>query len=82
MEKKKKRESMVYTLVGDEIKAGYGVASGKGKVERYPEGTLRQQFKHFLERGLDLSYYFMGTINLDISPSLYELKKPNFFLRI
>ena len=57
---------MEYALVRGEIKSGYGFASGKGKDERYPEGTLKQQFHHFLERGLDLSDFFMGTINLDI----------------
>lgn len=70
---------MEYALVRGEIKSGHGVASGKGKDERYPEGTLKQQFKHFLERGLDLSDYFMGTINLDISPSSYKIKEPKYF---
>lgn len=74
-------ESMEYTLVRGEIKAGHGVASGKGKDERYPEGTLKQQFKHFLEGGLDLSDYFMGTINLDISPCSYKIKKPKHFFK-
>ncbi|WP_297798577.1 hypothetical protein [uncultured Eudoraea sp.] len=79
--KRNETESMEYTLVRGEIKAGYGVASGKGKDERYPEGTLKQQFQHFLERGLDLSNYYMGTINLDISPCFYEIKKPKYFLK-
>ncbi|WP_297707876.1 hypothetical protein [uncultured Eudoraea sp.] len=79
MDKKdNKSESMEYALVRGEIKSGHGVASGKGKDERYPEGTLKQQFKYFLERGLDLSNYFMGTINLDISPCSYEIKKPKY----
>jgi hypothetical protein len=77
----KKTESKEYVLVRGEIKAGYGAASGKGKDERYPEGTLKQQFQHFLERGLDLSNYFMGTINLDISPCSYEIKKPKYFFK-
>ena len=79
--KRNKTESMEYALVRGEIKSGHGVASGKGKDERYPEGTLIQQFKHFLERGLDLSDYFMGTINLDISPCSYEIKKPKYFFK-
>ena len=62
-----------------EIKPGYGVASGKGNDERYPDGTLRQQFKYFLERGLDLSQYYMGTINLDIAPCKYQIGKPKYF---
>lgn len=74
-------ESMEYALVRGEIQSGHGVASGKGKDERYPEGTLKKQFKHFLERGLDLSDYFMGTINLDISPYSYEIKKPKYFFK-
>jgi hypothetical protein len=78
---RKNAESMEYTLVRGEIMPGHGVASGKGKDKRYPEGTLKQQFKHFLERGLDLSNYFMGTINLDISPCSYEIKKPKYFFK-
>lgn len=38
-------ESIEYALVYGEIKAGHGFASGKGKDERYPEGTLKQQLK-------------------------------------
>lgn len=72
---------MEYTLVRGVIKSGYGVASGKGKDKRYPEGTLKQQCTHFLERGLDLSNYFMGTLNLDISPYSYEIKKPKYFFK-
>lgn len=72
---------MEYTLVSGEIKSGHGVASGKLKDERYPEGTLKQQFKYFLEKGLDLSNYFMGTINLDISPYAYEIKEPKYFFK-
>jgi len=72
---------MEYALVQGEIKSGYGVASGKRKDERYPEGTLKQQFKYFLDRGLDLSIYFMGTINLDISPNTYEIKTPKHFFK-
>jgi len=79
--KKNKTESIEYGQVRGEIKSGFGVASGKGKDERYPEGTLKQQFNHFLERGLDLSNYFMGTINLDISPCSYEIKTPKYFFK-
>ncbi len=72
---------MDYTKVRGEIKPGHGVASGKRKDKRYPEGTLKQQFNHFLERGLDLSNYFMGTINLDISPNSYKIKAPKYFFK-
>jgi len=72
---------MEYIKVNGEIKSGHGVASGKLKDERYPEGTLKQQFKYFLEKGLDLSNYFMGTINLDIAPYTYEIKEPKYFFK-
>lgn len=72
---------MEYTRVRGEIKSGHGVASGKRKDKRYPEGTLKQQFNHFLARGLDLSNYFMGTINLDISPNSYKIKEPKHFFK-
>lgn len=82
MEKKiNKTKSIEFALVRGEIMSGYGVASGKGKDERYPQGTLKLQLKHFLERGLDLSNFFMGTINLDISPCSYEIKKPKYFFK-
>lgn len=77
----KKTASPEYTQVRGEIKPGHGVASGKGQDERYPEGTLKQQFSHFLARGLDLSDYFMGTINLDISPNSFAIKKPKHFFK-
>ena len=72
---------MEYSLVRGEIISGHGVASGKGNDERYPEGTLKQQFKYFLEKGLNLSSYFMGTINLDISPNSYKIKQPKHFFK-
>ena len=74
-------ETIEYIQVRGVVKQGYGVASGNGKDERYPEGTLKQQFNYFLERGLDLSSYFMGTINLDISPNNYKIKKPKHFFK-
>jgi hypothetical protein len=72
---------MEYMVARGKIMPGHGVASGKGDDKRYPEGTLKQQFKHFLERGLDLSNYYMGTINLDISPFSYQIKKPKHFFK-
>ena len=47
---------------------GYGVASGKGNDRRYPAGTLRLQQPFFLEKGIDLSPYFLGTVNVDLAP--------------
>lgn len=63
------------------ISPGHGVASGISGDARYPEGTLRAQFDFFKERGLDLSPYYLGTINLDIAPFEYTIKRPKLFLR-
>ena len=59
---------------------GHGVASsGKVKDPRYPSGTIQAQFECFRERGLDLSAYFSGTVNVDIAPHSFRIKKPTYF---
>ncbi|SNS83595.1 hypothetical protein SAMN06265795_107116 [Noviherbaspirillum humi] len=50
------------------VVAGYGVASGNGADTRYPGGTIRLQQPFFLARGIDLSPYFPGTLNVDVAP--------------
>jgi hypothetical protein len=56
------------------VKEGYGVASGKSGNPRFPEGTIAMQKRFFHERGLNLDEYFLGTINLSISPHKYQVK--------
>ena len=53
---------------------GYRVASGPSK--DYPYGALERQRPIFAARGLDLSSYFNGTLNIDISPRTFKLLKP------
>ena len=62
------------------ISRGHGVASGKAGDKRYPEGTLKRQLPFFRERGLDLSPYYLGTINLNIAPFLFKIRTPKLFL--
>ena len=57
---------------------GHGVASGKGKDRRYPRGTLFLQLPYFADLGLDLTHYFRGTINIDIRPYHFEIRKPAY----
>ena len=57
---------------------GYRAASGTGKNSRYPAGSLCMQKPFFHQRGLDLSDFFEGTVNLDISPLQFSLAKPAF----
>lgn len=60
---------------------GHGVASGKSDNQRYPRGTLNQQLPYFRERGLDLSTYFLGTINLNIAPYHFKIGKPKYYFK-
>jgi hypothetical protein len=52
---------------------GFGIASGKAKDERFPDGSVAQQMPHFKTLGLNLHSLHYGTINLDIYPCSYEL---------
>jgi hypothetical protein len=55
---------------------GYGVASAPSR--DYPYGTLEKQRPFFAERGLDLSAYFNGTLNIDIHPFEFKILRPEF----
>jgi hypothetical protein len=55
---------------------GYRVASGPSK--DYPYGALDRQRPLFKARGLDLSGYFNGTLNIDIRPYTFTMVKPEF----
>ena len=57
---------------------GHGVASGKTKDSRFPEGTISMQVPFFRQRGLDLSNFYLGSLNLDISPYSFVLQRPDF----
>jgi len=53
---------------------GHQVASQKSAL--YPAGTIQMQLPHFQALGLDLSPYYLGTLNVSISPKVFSLKKP------
>jgi hypothetical protein len=61
------------------LRKGYGVASGHS--QEYPYGSLERQFPIFKARGLDLDGCFLGTLNIDIRPLVFELVKPEFTFR-
>jgi hypothetical protein len=63
------------------VQKGYGVASGKSGDPRFPKGTLELQKPFFQQRGLNLDDYYLGTINLSISPHSYEVKVPKYTFR-
>ncbi len=59
------------TLVKGKIVKGGGIATQ----------TVQKQSPFFKERGLDLYGYFIGTINMDISPRVFEVTNPDFDFR-
>ena len=63
------------------VLAGYGVASGRSGDPRFPGGTLAMQLEPFRQRGLDLSGYYLGTLNLSIAPHSYRVLRPSTTLR-
>lgn len=54
------------------IVPGHRVASGLNGNPRFPGGTIRMQLPHFLERGLDLSAFYPGTLNVSIAPRSFR----------
>ena len=67
---------MQWTLIHGILGQGYRVASGPSK--DYPYGALDRQRPIFKSRGLDLSRYFNGTLNIDIRPHTFRLIQPEF----
>ena len=65
-----------WTTIHGILVEGYRVASGPSK--DYPYGALDRQRPIFKARGLDLSGYFNGTLNIDISPFTFTMLKPEF----
>lgn len=59
---------------------GHGVASGISGDPRYPKGTLAQQKSYFEAEGIDFQDYYLGTINVDIRPYFFQIKKPKHFI--
>lgn len=65
-----------WTLVHGKLAQGYRVASGPSA--DYPYGALDRQRPLFAARGLDLSATFNGSLNVDISPRMFQMMKPQY----
>ena len=63
------------------VQPGYRVASGTSDRSPYPKGTIEMQMPFFRELGLDLSPYFLGTLNVAIAPFRFEMKLPKYTFR-
>lgn len=68
-----------WTAIHGTLVEGYRVASGPSK--DYPYGALDRQRPIFESRGLDLSGYFNGSLNINISPYTFEMLNPKYTFR-
>ena len=60
------------------VKPGHQVASGQAQNSPYERGTLEMQLPYFRDLGLDLSSFFLGTLNVAIAPQTFELIAPKY----
>jgi hypothetical protein len=65
-----------WSLLPGILVRGYRVASGPSV--DYPYGALDRQRPIFRSRGLDLSSYFNGTLNIDIRPFTFAMLRPEY----
>jgi hypothetical protein len=63
------------------VERGHGVASGLAGDDRFPRGTVAMQMPFFAERGLDLSAYHRGTLNISIRPHVWRMQRPEHTFR-
>ncbi len=71
-----RRMNKTWISVTGVVVQGYRVASGPSA--DYPYGALDRQRPIFKSRGLDLSGYFNGTLNIDIRPATFRVVKPEY----
>jgi hypothetical protein len=55
------------------VMQGHGVASGRAKNSPYPQGSVAMQMPFFKALGLDLSDFWLGTLNVSIAPQAWTL---------
>jgi len=60
------------------IRPGHQVASGQSPQSPYPQGTIALQTPFFQSLGLDLTAFFAGTLNVEISPYSYQMIAPEY----
>jgi hypothetical protein len=75
-----RKETSGFSVEGTVVE-GHGVASGRGGDARFPEGTIALQKPHFRERGLDLSGFYDGTINVSVAPLRPVFEQPKRTVR-
>lgn len=74
-------QSEVHDRIPATIVQGHRVASGLANDSRFPDGTLALQAPHFAAQGIDLTAFYLGTLNLSIAPYRYTIGQPKCTLR-
>lgn len=67
-----------FTVVTGIIKPGHQVASGNAEDSPYEQGTLAMQLPFFRELGLDLTGFFLATLNVSIAPQTFKFVQPKY----
>ena len=63
------------------IKEGHKVASGQAGDSPYPRGSIEMQAPLFKEYGINLDNYYFATLNLSITPYIFQMVSPEFTMR-
>lgn len=63
------------------LKSGHQVASGMSPNNPYERGTIEMQLPFFQALGLDLSAFFLGTLNVHIAPHTFKIVNPSYTFR-
>lgn len=67
-----------WTTVPGTVKPGHQIASGKSAESPYEKGSLELQRPHLQACGLDISHFYLGTINVSIVPYTFALVEPTY----
>lgn len=71
--------SLEWVVVPGVVVRGHRVASAPSK--DYPYGTIEKQKPYFEALGLDLSRFFLGTLNISIAPRRWQMLRPRWTFR-
>jgi len=63
------------------IKEGHKVASGQADDSPYPRGSIEMQAPFFRDYGINLDNYYLATLNLSITPYIFEMVSPEITVR-
>lgn len=63
------------------VQEGHQVASGQADDSPYPRGSIEMQAPFFKGHGINFDNYYLATLNLSITPYIFEVISPEFTVR-